>query len=595
MNFRQAKSSSSRPASTLTTTPAPTAPPARPFEAFARLPVAAVAADELGRVVFANDAARRLLADLHARAAAPGADEVLAGGLQRLHAEPRVVEGAIADGRGFPLTSIVALGQASVEVRIDVGGTSESGGTWYAAVLEDVTQRERQRREYAALRSMVDSAPINIMSTGRDLKIDYLNRKSITTLRSIEHLLPVRADQVLGQSIDVFHKDPGHQRRLLADGSRLPHSTRFQLGKETLDLLVSPIHGPSGEYLGPMVTWDIVTERVEAERTLEEAQRRERESAALLARQVESMLAVVDAAAKGDLSRQVQVEGDGAVARMAEGLGRFFGDLRASIRRISENAQAVANSSEELTAVSKQMAQSARGNAEQARVSTEASARVASNVETVAAGTEEMTASIREIARSASHAAKVATDAVAIAQSTNRTVAKLGDSSAEIGQVVKVITSIAQQTNLLALNATIEAARAGDAGKGFAVVANEVKELAKETAKATEDISRRIEAIQGDTKEAVHAIDHISHVIAEINDVQSSIASAVEEQTATTNEMARNVADAARGTNEIKDGISSVAESSEESSRASSDALAAADALASMASELQSLVARFRI
>jgi methyl-accepting chemotaxis protein len=241
------------------------------------------------------------------------------------------------------------------------------------------------------------------------------------------------------------------------------------------------------------------------------------------------------------------------------------------------------------------MAINSRSNAEKARLVTDSSGRVAANVETVAAGTEQMTASIREISRSASHAAKVATDAVTVAESTNRTVAKLGDSSAEIGQVVKVITSIAQQTNLLALNATIEAARAGEAGKGFAVVANEVKELAKETAKATEDISKRIVAIQGDTQEAVKAIDHIGKIIGEINDIQSSIASAVEQQTATTNEMARNVADAARSTNDIRDNIVTVAEGSEEASRGAADALSAANALASMASELQTLVGRFRI
>ena len=137
-------------------------------------------------------------------------------------------------------------------------------------------------------------------------------------------------------------------------------------------------------------------------------------------------------------------------------------------------------------------------------------------------------------------------EAVQAATAANTTISRLGESSVQIGQVIKVITSIAEQTNLLALNATIEAARAGEAGKGFAVVANEVKELAKETAKETEDISKKIAAIQGDTKGAVDTIGRVEAVIGRINDLSSSIAGAVEEQTATTNEIARNIAEAAR-------------------------------------------------
>jgi methyl-accepting chemotaxis protein len=184
---------------------------------------------------------------------------------------------------------------------------------------------------------------------------------------------------------------------------------------------------------------------------------------------------------------------------------------------------------------------------------------------------------------------------VGVAETTNHTIAKLGESSLEIGKVIKVITSIAQQTNLLALNATIEAARAGEAGKGFAVVANEVKELAKETAKATEDIGQKIEAIQGDTKGAVQAIGEISGVINQINDISNTIASAVEEQTATTNEIGRNLGDAAKGMNEIARNITGVATAAQSTTQGATDSQKAAKALSEMAAQLQSLVGKFKL
>jgi methyl-accepting chemotaxis protein len=188
----------------------------------------------------------------------------------------------------------------------------------------------------------------------------------------------------------------------------------------------------------------------------------------------------------------------------------------------------------------------------------------------------------------------VATSAVKTAETTNATVAKLGESSADVGQVIKVITSIAQQTNLLALNATIEAARAGEAGKGFAVVANEVKELPKETAKATEDISRKIEAIQGDTKGAVEAIGQITGIINQVNEISNTIASAVEEQTATTNEIARNVQEGAKGGSQVAENIVAVAQAAKSTTQGASDTQTAAGELARMAAELKKVVGQFK-
>ncbi|HVJ81971.1 MAG TPA: methyl-accepting chemotaxis protein, partial [Planctomycetia bacterium] len=223
-----------------------------------------------------------------------------------------------------------------------------------------------------------------------------------------------------------------------------------------------------------------------------------------------------------------------------------------------------------------------------------AAEEVSGNVSTVAAGAEQMGASIKEIAKNAAEAAKVGSAAVRVAETTNDTIGKLGESSAEIGNVVKVITSIAQQTNLLALNATIEAARAGEAGKGFAVVANEVKELAKQTAKATEDIGHKIETIQSDTAGAVRAIGEIGRIIGQINDIQNAIAGAVEEQTATTGEINRNISEAARGSEEIARNVAGVAVAAQGATEGAADTQRASGELSRLAESLQSLVSRFK-
>ena len=311
-------------------------------------------------------------------------------------------------------------------------------------------------------------------------------------------------------------------------------------------------------------------------------------------RPVQEAGAVLKNIAAGDLTVRVVGQYQGEHADIKNDINAMNESLQSSMRSIGENAQSLSSASEELTATSQQMSANAEETSAQANVVAAGAEQVNRNLQTVATGTEEMSASIKEIAKNAHESAKIATGAVKVAEETNQVVNKLGASSTEIGQVIKVITSIAQQTNLLALNATIEAARAGEAGKGFAVVANEVKELAKQTAKATEDISQKIEAIQGDTKGAVEAIGEIGTVISQINDISNTIASAVEEQNATTNEMARNVGEAAKGAAEISQNIAGVAEAAKSTSQGATDSLKAAQALAKMSAELSELVGHFK-
>jgi methyl-accepting chemotaxis protein len=303
---------------------------------------------------------------------------------------------------------------------------------------------------------------------------------------------------------------------------------------------------------------------------------------------------VCDALAAGDLTRSSGLTSRDEPGRMGRALDQALERLRRTVSTIDASAATLANASEELTGAAAQIAVSAEETSTQAQTVSASAEQVSRSVEAVSAGSEQMGAAIREISQNATEAARVASDAVAITAATSTTMSQLGQSSAEIGNVIKVITSIAEQTNLLALNATIEAARAGEAGKGFAVVATEVKDLAQETARATEDISRRVQAIQTDTTGAVSAIEQITHVIAQISDFQTTIASAVEQQSATTDEMNRSVGEAASGVTEIAENITGVAGAVQLTSQGITESQQASAELARMSTELNGIVSTFR-
>ncbi|MFM2092295.1 MAG: hypothetical protein RLZZ127_2784, partial [Planctomycetota bacterium] len=387
----------------------------------------------------------------------------------------------------------------------------------------------KAQAEAAAIRSMVENAPINIMMADRDLRITYQNPASLATLRRLEQHLPVKADQVVGQSVDIFHKNPAHQRRLLSDPRNLPHRAKIQVGPETLDLLASAILDANGEYIGPMVTWSVVSDRL-----------------------------------------------------------RVF-------KALQETSSTLASSSAELSSSSQQTAAAAEQTTRQVETVAAATEQADRNIQVVASSAAEMASSIDEIARSMQKSKEITGDAVAKADATNKVMEKLGDSSQKIGKVVKLITTIAQQTNLLALNATIEAARAGEAGKGFAVVANEVKELAKQTAKATDEIGAQIEAIQADAKASVSAIQEIGRIVNQIAQISTTVAAATEEQSSTTAEITRNIKQVADGTKDISRNIVSVAEAAKSSGQTAVGLRTSAEDLTRLASGLSDLVKSFEV
>ena len=451
-------------------------------------------------------------------------EDILNGHIHRFHRDPKRVESILRDPKAMPHSADFNFGGVTLRTRINAVMSAEEKIIGYTVCWEDVTTELRQENEFRRVMNMVDQMPTNVFLCDRDLQIIYLNPAATATMEKLESYLPIKASELLGANIDVFHKQPEHQRRILSDPTNLPYRARINIGDEKADLLVNAIYDAEGNYVGPMLTWEIITEKV----LLEE--------------------------------------------------------------RIRGTVEVLATSSEEMIATSDQMGSNAGVTSSQAISAVRTAEDINENVQAVSSGIEEMGASIKEIAKNATDAARVADEAVSIAEGTNTTISSLGTSSAEIGKVIKVITGIAQQTNLLALNATIEAARAGDAGRGFAVVANEVKELAKETGRATEDIGQKIEAIQVDVKGAIEGIARISEVIHHISQVQGSIASAVEEQTITTNEMGRRVADAAKGTNEVAGNIGGVAEAAKSTNAGVDSMRQAATDLAKLAADLQTLV-----
>jgi methyl-accepting chemotaxis protein len=297
----------------------------------------------------------------------------------------------------------------------------------------------------------------------------------------------------------------------------------------------------------------------------------------------------------GDLSgKELEGKTDDEIGDLMSAMNEMQTRLREMIVAVAQMSGHVASSSDNLRGVSDEMSANAEETANQSRVVSVSGEEVSKNLQAAAAATEQMSASIKEISKNTTEAAMVARSAVTTAQTTNESVLELAKSSAEIGNVIKVITSIAHQTNLLALNATIEASRAGEAGKGFAVVANEVKELAKQTAVATEEISRKIEAIQGETKTTTESISKISGIITQINNISTMIAGAIEDQTTTTNEMVRSVSHAASGSSQIVDNMKAVANAAKNTTHGAEETNEAAQKLSKMASELRTLVAQFK-
>ena len=472
---------------------------------------------------FSRETLKTLEAHLPVRA-----DQLVGQCIDVFHKHPAHQRNILGDPKNLPHQAQIQVGPEILDLLVTPIMDSQGHYTGPMLTWSVITEKAKADAEAARLAQMVEEMPTGVMQCDPvNFEITYLNKFSRETLKKLESHLPVRVDQMVGQCVDIFHKNPAHQRGILADPKNLPHKAMIEVGPEKLDLLVTAITDKDGVYIGPMLTWSVVSEQI---------------------------------------------------------------NLATSVKEVVE---VVASASTEMQSTAQSMSATAEETSRQASAAAAGVEEATTNVQTVASAAEELSSSITEVSRQVGESATVARNAVEEASKTNTQVEGLVEAAQKIGEVVSLISDIAEQTNLLALNATIEAARAGEAGKGFAVVASEVKSLANQTAKATEEISSQIGAIQGATGDAAQAIKGIGETIQKVDEIASSIASAVEEQSAATQEIARNAQQAASGTNEVSSNVQGVTQAAGETGNAASQVLDAAKELAQQSDNLSGQIDNF--
>ncbi|QDU30569.1 Methyl-accepting chemotaxis protein I [Anatilimnocola aggregata] len=428
--------------------------------------------------------------------------------------------------------------------------------------------------------AIVENAPINIMLANNQGIITYINPASMKALKKIEHLLPIKADQIVGSTYDIFHKMPAHQRRLLADPKNLPHLTQIKLGGEILSLQANAIFDAKGNYSGPMVTWEIITERIAAEEREKENQLRERRTQQELSEKVTEVLAVVNAAAAGDLTREISFSGDDSMGQLASGVRKMMTDLRNIISQVVEGAA--------------QFAEGARVIAETAQSQAQGAQTQSASVEEMSASIEQLTRSIETVKNNAASANTLACETSRMAEEGGQAVQKsveamgrIKSSSEQISEIIQVIGEIASQTNLLALNAAIEAARAGVHGLGFAVVADEVRKLAERSSEAAKEISKLI-------KESTQRVADGATLSEQTGQALSKIIQGVDSTAKKINEIATATVEQAQNATEVAGAVQQISTVTEQAAASCEEMASSSEELGAQASTLRELVRKFK-
>ncbi|RCS56029.1 PAS domain-containing protein [Bremerella cremea] len=488
---------------------------------------------------------------------------------------------SISNPQNLPLRTSVRIGDQTADLLISA--IYDEAGTYLGPMVTWEVSTENQSQELDATdkSAIVENAPVNILVANLDGIITYVNPASVRAFNSIEHVLPIPVEEIVGASYDIFHTNPAYQRRLLADSSNLPIETQIELEGEYIELQATALFDASDNYVGPMVTWKLITEQVNAKQAEELRAEQDRQQQEFLLANVDSILRVVEAAAEGDLSQRINLESDDAIGALAGGIDRMIADLRDILSQVVDSGMQFAEGASVIAENSQDLAQGAH---------TQSAA-----VEEMSASIEELTRSIDTVKDNAGEANRMAADTSHMAQEGGHAVQKsieamelIKTSSEQISEIIQVISEIASQTNLLALNAAIEAARAGEHGLGFAVVADEVRKLAERSSEAAKEISSLIKESTQRVQDGATLSEQTGAALEKIIAGVGSTASKISEIAMATVEQAQNA-------NEVAGAIQQVSYVTEQSSAASEEMASSSEELGTQATMLRELVSRFRI